>query len=297
MAPVNCIDPSAGEGGIWDWLVLDHAAVPMLPAAAMRVIQLAASPDSSLMHITEAVSKDQVLASRVLALANSAFSSPASRISSLADAVVRMGVCAVRNLVVTISFGSRTTDPNVYGSQGRDLVDHSIGTAYVARLVADEVDVDAEQAYLYGLLHDIGKLIILKLASDHKRRTGTAVPPAELAEVSTRYHATVGGLAMRRWNLPDGLDEPVMCHHEYLSASVSPKDAMVAHIANKLSHRYGFGCPAEADDFLTDPAAVKLGLTERWLASTDERAPGLYSVARAFLDPSGPRNVAAPRVA
>ncbi len=89
---MNSIDPSAGEGGIWDWLVLEHAAVPMLPAAAMRVIQLTSGPDSSLVSVTEAVSKDQVLASRVLAFANSAFSSPSRRIASLADAVVRMGV-------------------------------------------------------------------------------------------------------------------------------------------------------------------------------------------------------------
>ncbi len=156
----------------------------------------------------------------------------------------------------------------------------------MARLVADAADVDPEQAYLYGLLHDIGKLIILKLASDHRRRSGTQVPPDELAEVVARYHATVGGLALRRWNLPDGLDEPVMCHHDYQSAQESPRDAMVAHLANRLAHRYGFGCPIEVDDILRDPAAVAFGLTERWLTSTDQRGPGLFGVARAFLDPS-----------
>jgi putative nucleotidyltransferase with HDIG domain len=189
--------------------------------------------------------------------------------------------------VVTVCFSSRTSDPGVYGSRGRGLVDHSIGTAYMARLLAHEVDVDAEQAYLYGLMHDFGKLVILKLAADFGRRTGSPVPADELDEALLRHHAGVGAFALRRWSLPDGLDEPVMCHHNYPAAQVAPREAMVAYLANRLSHRYGFGCDPEPYDMTADPAFAALGLTAAWLASTDDRAPGLYVVANSFLHGGG----------
>ncbi|MFN8057729.1 MAG: HDOD domain-containing protein [Vicinamibacterales bacterium] len=107
------------------------------------------------------ISKDQVLASRVLGLANSAYSGSMHRISTVTDAIVRLGIGAVRNVVVTVCFTSRMHDPKIYGALGPLLVDHAIGTAYMARLVADQSRRGRRRGpAIYGLLHDIGKLVI-----------------------------------------------------------------------------------------------------------------------------------------
>ena len=55
------------------------------------------------------------------------------------------------------------------------------------------------------------------------------------------------------------------------------------YLANRLSHRYGFGCEADGNDLAGDPAVLELGLTADWLAGLDEKAPGLFSVARQIM--------------
>jgi len=88
-------------------------AIPMLPDFAHRVIDMVSDEDVSVAQLASVVSKDQVLASRLLGLANSAYFAAMSEISTVQEAIVRMGTAAVRNLVVTVCFYSRMQDRNV----------------------------------------------------------------------------------------------------------------------------------------------------------------------------------------
>ncbi|HVC21724.1 MAG TPA: HDOD domain-containing protein [Vicinamibacterales bacterium] len=258
-------------------------SLPMLPDLATRVIEMTADPDTSAAQLVRIVSKDQVLASRLLALANSAYCAPMREISTVTEAVVRIGTTAVRNLVVTISFYSRMYDQKLYGQNGRRLVDHSIGTAYLARLVADRAATSEDEAFLSGLLHDIGKLVILKLAHDHERQTGVRMDPRELEDVLVEAHAEIGARMLHRWNLPTTLEEPILYHHDYRQATRYPRETAVVYLANVLSHRYGFGCEPHVADPLADPVCGELGIDEAWMQDTDLHAPGLYEVARQVL--------------
>lgn len=277
--------PAASQLGVW--LTPNNTAIPVLPTLASRVIEMASDPDMSVVQLSNVIAKDQVLASRLLSLANSAYCAPLQEVTTIPDAVIRVGTNGVRNMVFTVCFSSRMYDPAIYGEQGRRLIEHGIGTAYLARIVADHAGESEDEAFLYGLLHDIGKLLILKLAFDHKRRSGAPVPDEELALAMDTQHAAFGAITLRRWGLPTTLDDPVRCHHDYQSAS-EPRKAMVAYLANRLSHRYGFGCEpdAEPSDLASDQAFLGLGLTPAWLEDTDARAPGLVEVA--FRTLTGP---------
>jgi HD-like signal output (HDOD) protein len=234
-------------------------------------------------QLANLIGKDQVLASRLLQLANSAHWAPMQGIGTIPEAVVRIGVDGVRNMVFTVCFSSRMYDPGIYGEQGRLLIEHGIGTAYLARMVAELAGEDEDEAFLYGLLHDIGKLLILKLAHDFKRRTGATVPPEEVAAALEQHHASFGGITLKRWGLPAGLEEPIRCHHDYPSAKAAPAKAMVAYLADRLSHRYGFGCDPDAYNILGDPACRAVGIDAAWLGENDSRAQGLFEVARQSL--------------
>lgn len=266
------------------WLEGDQSlAVPMLPAVAHRVIDLASDPDVPLPTLSNLVAKDQVLAARVLGLANSAYSSPMQPITTVTEAVVRLGIAAVRNVVITVCFASRMHDPAVYGRVGRELVDHAIGTAYLARLIAEHARANRDEAFLCGLLHDIGKLIVLKLAHDYEKQHRTKVAPEIVELAMVERHAAMGALALRRWKLPESLDEPIMFHHDFLAAPKRRKEAAVCYAANLLAHRYGFGCQRSDAEIFSDPVAAELQLDEAWLAEIDARAPGLVNVAKQFL--------------
>ena len=273
-----------GQPAMPPWLRGDLSlAVPLLPDVAQRVIAMTTDPDISIIRLAEMVAKDQVLASRVLGLANSAYSAPATHIGSVSDSIVRLGTTQVRNLVVAVSLTSRMQDQAVYGARGRHLFDHALGTAYVARLVADRVQVDADEAFLCGLVHDIGKLVILKMAYEYGRAHADGPDAAELERVIAERHAGIGGLALRRWKLPETVDEPVIFHHRYADAPTYTREAAVCYLANRLSHRYGFGCTPDGADLAADDVCAMLGLDAAWLAATDERAPGLVGVASQML--------------
>lgn len=282
-APEIVADAALPPDDLFGWLTTDDLVVPMLPALAHQVIELASDPDVSISRLSALVSKEQVIASRVLGLANSAFSAPLQEISTVHEAIVRLGTSAIRNVVVTVCFTSRMHDPAVYGGHGGQLVDHAIGTAYVARLLAERVRVGQDEAFLCGLLHDIGKLVILKLAHDHRRRTGTPLPDAIVELAILERHAAMGGLALRRWRLPSSLEAPVVYHHEYTAAPSQRRETAVAYAANRLAHRYGFGCDVDQADILDDPVCEELGIDAAWLAMLDERAPGLFEIARKIL--------------
>jgi putative nucleotidyltransferase with HDIG domain len=266
-----------------DWTSND-TAMPMLPAMAGNVMTLALDPDVSISRISAVVSKDQVLATRVLRLANSAHCGPMEEITTINDAAVRMGTTAVRNVVLAVCLSSRLREANIYGPMGRALLDHGVGTACLAQQLALRVRVDPDEAFLYGLLHDLGKLVLLKLAKDFVQGGGTAPTDDEMQRVMAERHATIGGLLMRKWQLPRTLEEPVMFHHDPAACERFPKQATVAYGANRLSHRYGFGCRADKDVTLVgDPLAARIDADEAWMADLDQKAAGLFSNARDII--------------
>ena len=254
-------------------------AIPMLPSLAHEIAEIALNPDVPAIRITAVVSKDPVLATSVIQLANSAFSAPAAQITSINEAVVRMGTNAVRSIVTASCLTSMMANPKIYGSRGRDLIDHSIGTAYLARMIAEQRGGDADEAFLSGLLHDLGKLLILKLAADTHRGVSRATAE-EVEDVLERRHAALGGYLVKRWQLPHRLQDPIVWHHEPDRAVEQPDDAAVVYTANRLAHRYGFGCVREDVDAEADPIFARVGVNAAAVKRFDERVPGLFEVAR-----------------
>jgi beta-galactosidase/beta-glucuronidase len=79
------------------------------------------------------------------------------------------------------------------------------------------------------------------------------------------------------------LEEPIVCHHDWQAAKAAPQKAVITYFANRLSHRYGFGCAPDGGDLLADPVCVELNVDEAWLEQTDKHAPGLFAVAKKIL--------------
>jgi len=266
-----------------DWADSSDSAMPMLPALATDVMGLAIDPEVSIARIARVVAKDQVLATRVLRLANSAYCAPMQEITTVNDAIVRMGTGPVRNVVLAVCFTSRLQGTNIYGTQGRDLVDHAIGTAYLARLVAERLNTDADEAFMCGLLHDLGKLLLLKLSRDFIKYGAPTPSAQEIEAVYKERHPEIGAQLLRQWQLPEALEQPVRFHHDPDACATHLREATITYVANRLSHRYGFGCPADDANLLEDAICTRAGLTETVLADLDRRAPGLFQVARQIV--------------
>jgi putative nucleotidyltransferase with HDIG domain len=271
-----------------DWRGSNDISMPMLPSLVPHVMPLVVDRDISVLKVARVIAKEQVLATRVLRLANSAFSAPMHEVTTINDAIVRMGTSAVRNVVLAVCFASRPAN-DVYGARGRELADHGVGTAYLARLVAEHAGLDPDEAFMHGLLHDMGKLLLLKLAADFTRFGGSLPPAPEIDAFVAERHAALGADILNRWQLPSRLQAPVRFHHRPEEATEFQEYAEVVYAANQLAHRYGFGCTPELPDgdddeaLASDPVGMRLGMTPAWLAGIDKRAPGLFAVARQIV--------------
>jgi putative nucleotidyltransferase with HDIG domain len=162
-------------------------------------------------------------------------------------------------------------------------MDHAIGTAYLARLIAEKLHEDTDEAFMCGLLHDLGKLLLLKLSRDFIKYGAPTPSTQEIEKVYTERHPEIGARLMKQWQLPEALEHPVRFHHDPEACPNHKGQATVAYVANRLAHRYGFGCATDAANLLEDAICTKIGLNDAWLADLDRRAPGLFQVARQIV--------------
>jgi HD-like signal output (HDOD) protein len=264
-----------------EWPTAISASNLALPSNASDIMVLALDPDVSVAQLVHVTSRDQVLAARMLRLANSAYCAPLEEITTISDAVVRLGTASVRNVVLATCMASRLQHGSAYGPQGAGLAAHGIGSAFLCQALAKHAGVNAEEAFLYGLVHDLGKLLVLQLAKDYTGAGGT-VDPAEVAAMIAKRHAEFGGRMLADWRLPSVIQQPVVHHHQPQNCQDHPVEAAAVYLANQLSHRYGFGCnPAPDLNLLADPVAGQIGIDGAWLADMDANAPELMQGALA----------------
>ena len=200
--------------------------LPLLPQVLVRILQLNPSAEDYFENFEVMATEDPAFAVRVVALANSASSAAAAPIETIKGALARLGAGTVANYVASLSV-QRVFVPSE-PSQIR-LWKHSIETAvgaqHIARLV-DSLGVDPDQAYLVGLLHDIGRFVMLEHAAPELREVDEHnwATPEELVQadidVYAYTHSELGYLACKRWGLPDSIAAVVRAHHDDLPKAI-----------------------------------------------------------------------------
>ncbi len=227
-------------------LIEKTVSIPTIPSVLMRMDRVLASPDTCAADISRAVASDPALASKVLRIANSAFYGLKSSVTSLDLAVALLGFKVIRNIVVTASllgsFGS-ATDGTTMDSEA--FWRHSAQTATAGRVIHSrfmqgDSAVD-DDAYTAGLLHDLGKLILLDRMKTayialltRARASGTSLHLAEREELGYD-HAQVGGLLAGNWNLPASVVAAISHHHDPADHLDEYKTVPLTHLADYVA--------------------------------------------------------------
>jgi HD-like signal output (HDOD) protein len=185
---------------------------PMLPAVAIEMMRLAQLPDVKFEEVVALLQKDPVLAAKVLSIANSATYTSRSPITTLQQASVRLGLKTMRDLVLEASLHLKVFRAPGYQPAMTRLGRHSTAVAHVTRAVCRRTNVEAEYAFLCGLLHDVGfAASLLAISSDPTwRKSSFEVLKSVLDEV----HEEASGLLTRIWKLPEGIQRMVATHHD-----------------------------------------------------------------------------------
>jgi putative nucleotidyltransferase with HDIG domain len=278
MIPANWTDWVTSQA----WRELDMGVIPSPPRALGEVFALAGENDIDARRLIQIVSQDPVYAIRVLRLANVAAYAAAGEVTSIEIAVVRLGTRAVRHAVLAACLATWAQAVDVYGRRGLDEVQHAVGTACLARRLAERLRLVSDDAFVHGLLHDVGKLFLMKMRAEFLRLGGRPPSTAEFDAVLAEHHAEVGAIALQIWGLPEAIRIPVRWHHDPSSAPHHARAAALTYLANRLSHRYGFGCPPEDNGaaLLEDPVGGILNLQDGWLKKLDQDALTLSLSAR-----------------
>lgn len=207
--------------------------LPLLPGVVVRVMGLSYDSEHLFEDVLEVASEDPALAVRVLKMANSAMSSPVAPIDSLERAVARLGATHVADLV-TAAAVTRVFVPRSPGE--RNLWHHAIEVASACRLMLSErptKGADPGAAYLAGLLHDIGRLVMFDQSPGFIQAVDDLAwtTPRELVEAEVRVvgadHATIGARVCEHWQVPSATTGTVRDHHRDLSDRDPPILAVV----------------------------------------------------------------------
>ncbi|MAF83436.1 MAG: HDOD domain-containing protein [Gammaproteobacteria bacterium] len=210
--------------------------LPLLPTVVARLLALRSHDDDYFDQILILAQEDPPFALRLIKLANSAFSAPAEAITSLEGAIVRLGSQHIANLSTSMAV-TRVFLPTTQGE--RNLWAHSIQAAVAARIIAnlnEDLKVQPDQAYLCGLVHDIGRFILFQDAADdlaHVEESNWSTLEQLIdteQEVFGFNHAELGWLACNKWCLPELVSIVVKNHHAYKSSKQSSTDTSLENL-------------------------------------------------------------------
>lgn len=274
-------------------IIMKSCDLPTMPAVAGRVIQLVSDPNTTADMLNRAIMADQAMSARVLKLANSSFYGCLRAVKTLSQAIMIIGFRSLKNIVLAAS------TKEVYkrfGLTEKMLHEHSFGAAVAAHHVAKEIGFkNTEEAFLVGLLHDIGKVILNNSDPERFRsvmekvyNSGCSFSEAE-NDVFGFTHAEVGALVIRKWKLSPEMEKVVRFHHSI--ERVEKGDpylvqlASVVNLADALCRKAGIGVRAPDDIDLPALQSVSLlNLGAERLARVEEGLTASYEEGGGLLD-------------
>jgi HD-like signal output (HDOD) protein len=253
--------------------------LPALPVVAIRVINLTAQSQTSGEELEAEILRDQALVTRVLRLANSAAYGVRGTIATVSRAIFILGFDMVRSLVLA---ACAETLYRRGGSGFSDTVlwDHVRGAAFLSRLLADKCAYPGgEQAFIAGLVHDVGKVVMDRNLRDPYEKVIALVESGESdsfveaeRDVLGFDHTEVGCLVAQKWGLPEAIAEAVRHHHDPEHAVVDPQLCAIVSLANSACVKLQLGLEQQPDlDLASLTAAGQLGASAELLDLLMER--------------------------
>lgn len=257
----------------------------VLPPSATRLLQLAQNPRTELSQIAAVVKTDPSLAGKILSVVNSP--SYAGRvsgpISSIERAISRVGLETLKGVVIQTSMTARVLRIRGLEAMVRRMTRHTVFAAAATRALARSIGLDAELGFTIGLLHDVGKVVVLeayaRAPEDLKR--DIAVEAQGLAPILVLTHEEVGAHVAKTWSLSDMVVESIGHHHTMADRHRAMVFPLLACAGNMIAHQLEPDPDRENVDVRETPEVYQLGVDRRAiegiLKSVGQEAAALLS--------------------
>ena len=245
--------------------------LPALPDVALRAMRLAENPEWSLHELDATIRRDQALAARFLRLANSAFFGARAKIGTLDRAINMVGITRVRSVLLAAALeglheGKRSN------FKGKILWEHALAVGCISQHIAQaHRRSDSEEAFMAGLLHDIGRPILDQMLGDQYAevialvKDGVAASLLSAEQRVFRFdHTDIGFVAVSGWGFPPAIAEAIRFHHDPTMAEADRPLCATVSLANSMCAKAELGPDRQPDiDLAALPSTEILGLATR----------------------------------
>jgi putative nucleotidyltransferase with HDIG domain len=257
------MDQAVNSNRMLDKIMATIGDLPATPAIIARLMNLTADINTDIEKITKAIMADQSLAAKVLKMSNSSFYGRAREVKTLKEAVMILGFMTLHSLVIattTQTMYQKTVDGGTAGK----LWEHGFASAIASRLIAQISGFHfIEEAFVAGLLHDIGKLVLVqKIPTDFRQIVAEVeARQASFAVVEEAAfgftHAQVGSLLLQKWSFPEELIAAVERHHlPTEAAEADRKLTCIINAGNFLAKTLEVGFDDYAVDDLSELESI-----------------------------------------
>ena len=227
--------PEQVERALVERIDKDRIDLPVLPQVAGKVMALANDPAADAARLSALIHQDQALAAHVLRIANSPAYMPRTPIASLQHAVAMLGVNQLSEIAVTISLKSGTVKIPGHESDIRQLWRHALASGAYAKEIARMRRYNVESAYLCGLLHAVGKPVVLKTVTTIAAEMHVPLEPSAISAFLDGYHSRIGNLIATEWALPPQVADAITYYGIYEQAPSHRQEAMMTCLADRLA--------------------------------------------------------------
>ena len=260
--------------------------LPPLPTLVTKALDLLSDPDADINEIENVIGSDQSLVTKIIKISNSALYGGLQRVESLGQALSRLGAKTTKSLVLSASTQAYFFRSNP-GMQawGQFLWQHAAECGMAARRIAVATGYDdPEKAFVGGLLHDIGKLVLMLVSADDYRQIQNVRKREALCDheaeqkVLKTDHMEIGERLMGKWKMPASAGACVKFHHHVDAAQEARPLAAIVAYANHLSHLHG----TQFQWFVSDPETISEEMANGLGLSAETNAALVESVMADF---------------
>ncbi len=244
---------------IYDDLINDQLVVPSMPEVALKIRNLVEDADIPVTQLAKALNTDPAISAKLIKSANGALYHGQPAVDTCARAISRLGLNTTKHLVVSFVLRNlfhEKIHTDLLNERARDLWHHSVEIASISMALAQaSPGLDAEEALLAGLLHDIGELVILTYAESYP---DLIVDSEALDGVVKQLKAEIGAVILREWQFPEALVEAAFGAEEWTRDSGDKPDYCDVVVAAQLLSFIGSSKMGNLPDLDDVPAFTKL---------------------------------------
>lgn len=229
--------------------------LPVLPDLATKVHQLFDAEDVDVGKLVDVIQTDPGITSKLISISNSPQYRGISEIKTLEKAISRIGIKMTENYVLVLSKRSmfKVNAPQYEALLGK-LWQHSLATAEAARLVAKALGTrDADHYYTLGLLHDIGKLLLLQILAEIAKKR--AISESQCTDAMEALHGEFGAALLESWKFSAEHKQVAQFHEDPTRINNPSTALLIVALANLLARRLGYCVtPGDVGEDLTQAA-------------------------------------------